>query len=191
MTVFLKCFVFVSIISQRRVAPPYPAVLCSVGLLESQLRGPSLQRIIRRYPRRRLWYLDSRLLQRATIIWMMCLLLITMHRLFNYLTTLASKTQHQLQLAGQHGVHRYVVLASRAQSSVIAAVIPAIAISTTVALLIMTIWFNHFRQRLVIFTQSHFGINKPGPVLSDCTPLSRAEEFYLSHNGVTGKSKTF
>jgi hypothetical protein len=55
----------------------------------------------------------------------------------------------------------------------------------------MTIWFNHFRQRLVIITQSHFGINKPGPVLSDCTPLCRAEEFYLSHNGVTGKSKTF
>jgi hypothetical protein len=122
---------------------------------------------------------------------MMCLLLITVHRLFNYLTTLASKTQHQLQLAGQHGAHRHVALASRAQSSVIAAVIPVIAISTVVAMLIMTIWFNHFRQRLVILTQSHFGINKPGPVLKDCTPLSRAEEFYLSHNGETDKSKTF
>jgi hypothetical protein len=114
-----------------------------------------------------------------------------MHPLFNYLTILASKTQHQLQLAGQHGVHRHVALASRAQSSVIAAVIPVIAISTTVALLIMTIWFNHFRQRLIIFTRSHFGINKRGPVLSDCTPLSRAEESYLSHNDETDKSKTF
>jgi hypothetical protein len=87
-------------------------------------------------------------------------------------------------------VHLYA-LASRAQFSVIAAVIPAIAISTTVDLLIMTIWFNHFWQRLVIFTISHFGFNKRGPALSNSTPLFRAEEFYLSRNGETDKSKTF
>jgi hypothetical protein len=123
---------------------------------------------------------------------MMYLLLITMHPLFNYLTILASKAQHQLQLAGQHGVqqHQYVALATRAQSPITAA-IPAIAISTTVTKLIMTIWFNHFRQRLVILTQSHFGCNKRAPVLSNLTPLSRTEEFYLSHNGVTGKSENF
>jgi hypothetical protein len=113
-----------------------------------------------------------------------------MHRRFNYLTILASKTQQQLQLAGQHGVHLYA-LASRAQSSVIAAVIPAIAILTTVTVVIMTIWFNHFRPRLVISTQSHFGRNKRGPVLSNSTPLFRTEEFYLTQNSETDKSKAF
>jgi hypothetical protein len=43
----------------------------------------------------------------------------------------------------------------------------------------------------VILTQSHFGWNRRGRLLSDLPPISRAEEFYLSHNDETNKSKTF
>jgi hypothetical protein len=83
-----------------------------------------------------------------------------------------------------------VALASLAESSTMAAAIPVVAIST-IAALIMTIWFNHFRQRLVIFIQSHFGTNKREPVVLNYTPMSRTEDFYLSHNDETAKSKTF
>jgi hypothetical protein len=91
------------------------------------LRGPCLHTIIRPYPWCRLWYLDSRLVDPTSFFWMMCLLLIIMRRLFNYLSILASVTQQQIQLAGQHGVDQDVAL-FRAQSSLITAAIAAIAI---------------------------------------------------------------
>jgi hypothetical protein len=81
-----------------------------------------------------------------------------MHRLFNYLTILASRTQHQIQLAGYHGVQPQpiVALAIQAKFSPTAAAIAAIA-TWIIVILIMTFWLNHFWQRWVILTQFHFG----------------------------------
>jgi hypothetical protein len=48
-----------------------------------------------------------------------------------------------------------------------------------------------FLATMVILTQFHFGCNKWGRLLSNSTPTSRAEEFYLNDNDERDESKTF
>ena len=125
------------------------------------------------------------------LIWMMCLLLTTVHHWSNYLIIPASKTQHQQWLVGLSGVHLHVIPVAMEVRLLLPVATQVLAVIATriIATAVMTFSVNHFQQQSDIITQSHFGCIKVVEVLASSTPISANRYFRLNCTDETNKSK--